>query len=69
MAISELIGSAPEYRKVLEEISLVAPAGCAVLVEGERGLERKWSPARSMKPAHGGRVHSSRLIAPQFQPH
>jgi formate hydrogenlyase transcriptional activator len=41
MAISDLIGSSPRFREVLSEIELVAPAACAVLVQGETGTGKE----------------------------
>jgi transcriptional regulator with GAF, ATPase, and Fis domain len=40
MAISELIGSSARFQAVLEDVQVVAPAECAVLVQGETGRER-----------------------------
>src|SRR6202167_2572506 len=37
MAISDLIGSSPKFRSVLNAINLVASADCSVLVQGETG--------------------------------
>jgi formate hydrogenlyase transcriptional activator len=41
MAISELIGSSPKFRAVLDEINMVAPADSAVLVRGETGTGKE----------------------------
>src|ERR1700735_3028008 len=41
MAISELIGSSPKFRAVLDEINMVAPVDCAVLVRGETGTGKE----------------------------
>ncbi len=41
MAISELIGSSPKFRAVLNNIKLVAPVDCAVLVRGETGTGKE----------------------------
>jgi len=37
MATSELIGSSPRFRALLEEIDMVAPVDSAVLLRGETG--------------------------------
>src|SRR5271170_7363585 len=41
MAISELIGSSPKFRAVLNEIEMVAAADCAVLLRGETGTGKE----------------------------
>jgi formate hydrogenlyase transcriptional activator len=41
MAIQDLIGSSPKFRAVLEEISLVAPVDCTVLIQGETGTGKE----------------------------
>jgi transcriptional regulator with GAF, ATPase, and Fis domain len=41
MAISDLIGSSPKFRAVLDEINMVAPVNCAVLVRGEKGTGKE----------------------------
>jgi formate hydrogenlyase transcriptional activator len=41
MAISDLIGSSPKFRAVLNDIKLVAPVDCAVLVRGETGTGKE----------------------------
>jgi formate hydrogenlyase transcriptional activator len=41
MAISNLIGSSPKFRAVLDEIKLVAPVNCAVMVRGETGTGKE----------------------------
>jgi len=41
MAISELIGSSPKFRAVLDEINMVAPVDSAVLVRGETGTGKE----------------------------
>jgi transcriptional regulator with GAF, ATPase, and Fis domain len=41
MAISDLIGSSPKFRAVLDEINMVAPVNCAVLVRGETGTGKE----------------------------
>jgi formate hydrogenlyase transcriptional activator len=41
MAISELIGSSPKFRAVLDEINMVAPVDSAVLVCGETGTGKE----------------------------
>src|SRR5271154_4490423 len=41
MPISELIGSSPKFRAVLDEINMVAPVDSAVLVRGETGTGKE----------------------------
>ena len=41
MAIADLIGSSPKFRAVLEEIKMVAPADCTVVVRGETGTGKE----------------------------
>src|ERR1700734_339588 len=41
MAISDLIGSSPKFRAVLDAINLVAPVDCTVLVRGETGTGKE----------------------------
>ncbi len=41
MATSELIGSSPKFRALLEEIGMVAPVDSAVLVRGETGTGKE----------------------------
>jgi formate hydrogenlyase transcriptional activator len=41
MATSELIGSSPKFRALLEEIDMVAPVDSAVLVRGETGTGKE----------------------------
>jgi formate hydrogenlyase transcriptional activator len=41
MANSELIGSSPKFRAVLDEINMVAPVDSAVLVRGETGTGKE----------------------------
>jgi formate hydrogenlyase transcriptional activator len=41
MAISDLIGSSPRFRAVLNEVNLVAPVNSAVLVHGETGTGKE----------------------------
>ena len=41
MAISDLIGSSPKFRTVLDEVSMVAPVNSAVLVRGETGTGKE----------------------------
>ena len=37
----DLIGSSPQFRTVLDEINMVAPADCAVLIQGETGTGKE----------------------------
>src|SRR5580692_9318227 len=41
MAISDLIGSSPKFRSVLDAISVVARADCSVLIQGETGTGKE----------------------------
>lgn len=41
MTIHNLIGSSPKFRAVLDDINVVAPADCAVLVQGETGTGKE----------------------------
>jgi formate hydrogenlyase transcriptional activator len=41
MAISDLVGSSPKFRAVLDEINMVAPVDSAVLVRGETGTGKE----------------------------
>src|SRR6202167_5448760 len=41
MAITDLIGSSPKFRALLDEINLVAPVDSAVLVRGETGTGKE----------------------------
>jgi formate hydrogenlyase transcriptional activator len=41
MSNSELIGSSAKFRAVLDEINMVAPADCAVLIQGETGTGKE----------------------------
>jgi len=41
MAVSNLIGISPRFRAVLEEINMVAPVDCAVLIRGETGTGKE----------------------------
>src|SRR5260370_5929076 len=41
MPISVLIGSSPEFRAVLEDVQIVAPVSCTVLLRGETGTGKE----------------------------
>lgn len=41
MSTSELIGSSPEFRAVLEDVRTIAVADCAVLIQGETGTGKE----------------------------
>jgi transcriptional regulator with GAF, ATPase, and Fis domain len=41
MSHAELIGSSPKFRAVLEDVQVVAPADCAVLLQGETGTGKE----------------------------
>jgi formate hydrogenlyase transcriptional activator len=56
MALSELIGSSPNFMAVLEDVRTVAPADCAVLVRGETGTGKEVI-ARAIHDASPRRQH------------
>ena len=37
----ELVGESAAFRTVLEQVDLVAPANCAVLIQGETGTGKE----------------------------
>jgi transcriptional regulator with GAF, ATPase, and Fis domain len=39
--VEELIGESPRFQAVLDQVSLVAPANCAVLIQGETGTGKE----------------------------
>jgi formate hydrogenlyase transcriptional activator len=41
MPVLDLIGSSSEFRALLDEVQLVAPVGCAVLLRGETGTGKE----------------------------
>ena len=41
MAISDLIGSSPKFRALLDEVNMVAPVDSAVLIHGETGAGKE----------------------------
>ena len=41
MSISALIGSSAKFRAVLDEINMVAPVDCTVLVQGQTGTGKE----------------------------
>ncbi|HEY4050025.1 MAG TPA: sigma 54-interacting transcriptional regulator, partial [Acidobacteriaceae bacterium] len=41
MGAVELIGSSPKFRAVLDDIKMVAPVDCSVLVQGETGTGKE----------------------------
>jgi len=41
MSVSDLIGSSPKFRAVLEDVEMVAAADCAVLIQGETGTGKE----------------------------
>src|ERR1700726_1677689 len=41
MPLTDLIGTSPKFRAVLDEINMVAPVDCAVLVRGETGTGKE----------------------------
>jgi formate hydrogenlyase transcriptional activator len=41
MAIADLIGSSPNFRAVLDEVNMVAPVNCTVVIRGETGTGKE----------------------------
>src|ERR1700746_4079535 len=41
MALIDLIGSSPKFRAVLDDVSMVAPVDCSVLLQGETGTGKE----------------------------
>ena len=41
MAVADLIGSGAEFRRVLDEVNMVAPVDAAVLIQGETGTGKE----------------------------
>jgi len=41
MISSELIGSSPKFQPLIDEIKVVAPADCTVLLRGETGTGKE----------------------------
>jgi transcriptional regulator with GAF, ATPase, and Fis domain len=41
MPITDLIGSSPKFRAVLEDVGIVAPVDCTVLIRGETGTGKE----------------------------
>src|SRR3954449_7415441 len=41
MAISDLIGCSPKFQAVLDQIRMVAPVDCAVIIQGETGTGKE----------------------------
>jgi formate hydrogenlyase transcriptional activator len=56
MTTSELIGSSPKFRAVLEDVKMVAPVDCAVLLTGETGTGKEVI-ARAIHDAGPRRQH------------
>src|SRR5580704_12112770 len=56
MSSSNLIGSSPKFRAVLEEVARVAPADAAVLIQGETGTGKEVI-ARAIHEASPRRSH------------
>ena len=56
MLISDLIGSSPKFRVVLEAVETVAPADCAVLIRRETGTGKELI-ARAIHDASPRRQH------------
>ncbi len=60
MPISDLIGSSPKFRAVLENVGIVAPVDCTVLIHGETGTGKEVI-AQAIHEASPRRQH--RLVA------
>lgn len=56
MLFSELIGSSPTFRAVIEEVSIVAKAACPVLIRGETGTGKEVI-ARAIHDSSGRQQH------------
>jgi transcriptional regulator with GAF, ATPase, and Fis domain len=56
MANFEMIGSSPSFRAVLEDVQVVAPADCTVLIRGETGTGKEVI-ARAIHEASPRRQH------------
>jgi len=56
MATLDLVGSSPKFRTVLNQINMVAPVDCAVLIEGETGTGKELI-ARAIHEASPRRNH------------
>jgi transcriptional regulator with GAF, ATPase, and Fis domain len=56
MTSSNLIGSSPKFRVVLEEVARVAPVDCSVLIQGETGTGKEVI-ARAIHEASPRRNH------------
>src|SRR5215510_11362893 len=54
--VSELIGSSPKFRAVLDDVTTVASADCAVLIRGETGTGKEVI-ARAIHDASARRQH------------
>lgn len=58
MSNSELIGSSTNFRAVLEKVNRVAPANCAVLIQGETGTGKEVI-AQAIHKAGSGEITGS----------
>src|SRR5690242_9394052 len=56
MSFSELIGSSPKFRAVIEDVNIVAQATCAVLIRGETGTGKEVI-ARAIHDSSGRQQH------------
>src|SRR5579864_4583480 len=56
MSSLDLIGSSPKFRAVLNQIDMVAPVDCAVLIQGETGTGKEVI-ARAIHEASPRRNH------------
>src|SRR6266852_9012894 len=69
MSISALIGSSPKFQSVLENVQIVAPVSCAVLLRGETGTGKEIiahaihdaSPRRQQQFV-AVKIHASRIF-------
>jgi len=65
MRTSELIGSSPKFRAVLEDVRTIAAVDCAVLIQGETGTGKEVI-ARAIHDASPRRQH--RFVAVNLRP-
>ena len=67
MSTSELIGSSPKFKAVLEDVTSVAAVDCAVLIRGETGTGKEIIAGRFTTAVRGGSTDLSRSIARRFR--
>lgn len=58
-AESEIVGSSQAMARVTQEITQAAPSRATVLIRGESGVGRNWSPGRYILPVPGAKAHLS----------